>query len=173
MQLFPPEMTEVNSGREAPVVPFRANTTGAPDMTYSLPTLKSGLIGHAELIVAPEHTAPHVGSGVVKVLATPILVNLLEAAALDAVEKHIAPGHQSVGIRLDVRHFAATPVGLLVKAQAEIVDVDGRMIAFHIWAEDEVELIGDGSHERVIITLDKFDARMQAKLERRTPSVKR
>ena len=69
--------------------------------------------------------------------------------------------------------FAATPVGLLVKAQAEIIAVDGRMLTFHVWAEDEVELIGDGTHERVIITLDKFDTRMQAKLERRTPSVKR
>jgi len=142
-------------------------------MTYSLPTLKSGLTGHAELVVGPEQTAPHVGSGVVKVLATPILVNLLEAAALDAAEKHIAPGHQTVGIRLDIRHFAATPVGMLVKAQAEIIAIDGRMLTFRVWAEDEVELIGDGTHERVIITLDKFDTRMQAKLERRTPSVKR
>jgi predicted thioesterase len=62
---------------------------------------------------------------------------------------------------------------MLVKAQAEIIAVDGRMITFRVWAEDEVELIGDGTHERVIITLDKFDARMQAKLDRRLPSVKR
>ena len=139
----------------------------------ALRTLRNGLTGHAELVVDNEHTAPHVGSGVVRVLATPVLVNLLEAAALDAAEKHIAAGHQTVGIRLDIRHFAATPVGMLVRAQAEVINIDGRMISFRVWAEDEVELVADGTHERVIITLDKFDARMKAKSERRMPSVKR
>jgi len=139
----------------------------------ALSTLHNGLTGHAELVVGNEHTAPHVGSGVVRVLATPVLVNLLEAAALDAAEKHIAAGHQTVGIRLDIRHFAATPVGMRVRAQAEVINIDGRMISFRVWAEDEVELIADGTHERVIITLDKFDARMKAKNERRIPSIKR
>ena len=134
--------------------------------------LTSGLIGHAELVVANEHTAPHVGSGVVHVLATPVLAYLLEAAALDAAEKYVPAAHQTVGIHLDIRHFAATPVGMKVRAQAEVVHVEGRLIAFHVWAEDDVELISDGTHERMIITLDKFDARMRAKIERHTPSVK-
>ena len=72
-----------------------------------------------------------------------------------------------------VMDFAATPVGMRVRAQAEVINIDGRMISFRVWAEDEVELISDGTHERVIITLDKFDARMKAKSERRMPSVKR
>ena len=135
--------------------------------------LKNGLTGHAELVVGDVHTAPHVGSGAVPVLATPILVNLLEAAALDAAERFVPAGQQTVGIRLDIRHFAATPVGMKVRAQAEVINVDGRLLSFRVWAEDEVELIADGSHERVIITLDKFDARMRAKAERGTPSVKR
>jgi predicted thioesterase len=135
--------------------------------------LKSGLIGHAELIVANQHTAPHVGSGIVRVLATPVLAYLLEAAALDAAEKYVSAGHQTVGIRLDIRHFAATPVGMRVRAQAEVINVDGRLISFHVWAEDDAELISDGDHERMIITLDKFDARMRAKSERGAPSVKR
>ena len=135
--------------------------------------MHSGLTGHAELVVESQHTAPHVGSGAVPVLATPVLVNLLEAAALDAAEKDIPPGQQTVGIRLDIRHFAATPVGMRVRAQAELINVDGRMLTFRVWAEDDVELIADGAHERVIITLDKFDARMRAKSERRVPSVKR
>lgn len=139
----------------------------------SRPGLHSGLVGHAEIVVDNQHTAPHVGSGAVRVLATPILVNLLEAAALDAAEKAIPDGQQTVGIRLDIRHFAATPVGMKVRAQAELINVDGRMLTFRVWAEDEVELIADGSHERVIITLEKFDARMRAKTERRVPSVKR
>lgn len=140
-------------------------------MTYALSTLRAGLTGSAELTVALAHTAPHVGSGVVKVLATPVLVNLLEAAALAAVEPHVAAGHQTVGIHLDVRHFAATPVGMRVRAHAEIVGVEGRTIAFRAWAEDDVERVGEGTHERVIITLDKFDERMRAKTERGTPSV--
>lgn len=140
------------------------------DMTTEL---HSGLTGHAELTVGSDHTAPHVGSGAVPVLATPVLVNLLEAAALDAAERYIPAGQQTVGIRLDVRHFAATPVGMKVRAQAEVINVDGRMIAFRVWAEDEVELIADGTHDRVIITRSKFDARMRAKFEQRQPSVKR
>lgn len=135
--------------------------------------LHSGLTGHAELIVGNEHTAPHVGSGAVPVLATPVLVNLLESAALDAAERYVPAGQQTVGIRLDIRHFAATPVGMKVRAQAELINVDGRMLAFRVWAEDDAELIADGAHERMIITLEKFDARMRAKSHMKQPSVKR
>ena len=146
-------------------------TIFAPDMAENT-ALRSGLTGRAELIVGHEQTAPHVGSGVVPVLATPVLVNLLEAAALDAAERFVPAGQQTVGIRLDIRHFAATPMGMKVRAQAEVINVDGRMIAFRVWAEDEIELIADGTHERVIITLEKFDARMRAKSERGLPSIK-
>ena len=73
--------------------------------------LKVGLKGTAELVVGPEHTAPRVGSGMVAVLATPVMINLIEAAALAAAERLLPAGHQSLGIHLDVRHFAATPVG--------------------------------------------------------------
>jgi len=138
-----------------------------------LSKLKPGLEGHAELVVGEEHTAPRIGSGRVRVLATPVMINLMEAAALDAAENLIPVGHQSLGTRLDVRHIAATPVGMRVRAYAEIVALEGRTITFRAWAEDDVERVGEGTHERVIITLDKFDTRMQAKLERRTPSVKR
>ena len=139
----------------------------------ALTSLKNGLTGHAELVVGNEHTAPHVGSGAVPVLATPVLVNLLEAAALDAAERHVPTGQQTVGVRLDIRHFAATPVGMNLRAQAEVINVDGRMIAFRVWAEDDVELIADGTHERIVITLDKFDARMRAKSEKGQKSVSR
>ena len=135
--------------------------------------LPEGLKGTVEMVVGEQHTAPRIGSGRVRVLATPVMINLMEAAALDAVENLIPAGHQSLGTRLDVRHIAATPVGMKVRAQAEVINIDGRMISFRVWAEDEVELISDGTHERVIITLDKFDARMNAKNERRIPSIKR
>src|ERR1041384_5816053 len=83
-----------------------------------LSPLRPGLKGSAELVVGEEHTAPFVGSGRVRVLATPVMINLIEAAALDAVEKLLPPGHQSLGTRLDVRHYAATPVGMCGGAAA-------------------------------------------------------
>src|SRR6202521_4072581 len=82
--------------------------------------LKPGLTGTAELVVGEEHTAPFVGSGRVHVLATPVMINLIEAAALAAVEHLLPSGHQSLGIHLDIRHFAATPVGMCVRASAEV-----------------------------------------------------
>jgi predicted thioesterase len=132
-----------------------------------------GLSGRSEITVAEEHTAPHVGSGQVRVLATPVLSNLWEAAALDAAERFVPAGHQTVGTLLSLRHLAATPVGMRVTACAEVVKVEGRVITFRLWANDEVEPIGEGTHERVMINLDKFDTRMGAKILRRTPSVRR
>jgi len=123
-----------------------------------------GLTGTAEIVVGTRDTAPHVGSGKIGVLATPIMVNLMEAAALQAVEKFMPPGHQTVGTHLDVKHFAATPVGLRVIARAELVKVEGRTLTFRIQAEDEREPIGDGVHERLIINVERFDVRMQKKL---------
>ena len=135
--------------------------------------IKPGLAGDIEITVAEEHTAPHVGSGQVRVLATPVMVNLIEAAALKAAEPFVPPGHQTVGTLLNVRHLAATPVGMKVTAHAEVIRVEGRVITFRVWADDEVEPIGIGEHQRVIINLDKFDQRMGAKIVRRIPSVKR
>src|SRR6516165_525088 len=89
-----------------------------------------GLIGTAEIVVGPEHTAPFVGSGRIAVLATPVMINLIEAAALAAVEHLLPGGHQSLGIQLDVTHTAATPVGLQVTATAEVSQVQGRTITF-------------------------------------------
>ena len=132
-----------------------------------------GLTGEVIVTVADEHTAPHVGSGQVRVLATPVLVNLLEAAALKAAEHFVPAGHQTVGTLLNVRHLAATPVGMKVTARAEVIKVEGRMLTFRVWADDEVEPIGEGEHQRVIINLDKFDQRMGAKIVRRIPSVKK
>jgi fluoroacetyl-CoA thioesterase len=128
--------------------------------------LKAGLTGTAEIMVGTRDTAPHVGSGKIGVLATPIMVNLMESAALAAVERFMPPGHQTVGTHLDVRHFAATPVGLRVRAHAELVKIEGRTLTLKICAEDEREAIGEGMHERLIINVERFDQRMQKKLAR-------
>ena len=129
-----------------------------------LSAIRPGLTGAAELTVAPEHTAARVGSGEIAVLATPVMINLIEAAALGAIEHLLPAGHQSLGIRLDVRHFAATPVGLRVTATAEVTAVEGRSIAFRVEARDEREVISDGTHERVVVNVARFDARVQRKL---------
>jgi predicted thioesterase len=127
-------------------------------------TLQSGLKGSVEIIVGEEHTAPHVGSGRVHVLATPVMVNMMEAAALQAVEGLLPEGHQTVGTHLDITHTAATPVGMRVKAYAELIRVDKRTLTFSVHAEDEKERIGGGSHERIVINLERFDVRMQEKV---------
>jgi fluoroacetyl-CoA thioesterase len=128
--------------------------------------LQVGLSGHAELVVGEEHTAPRVGSGLVHVLATPVMINLFEAAALDAVDQHLPAGYQSLGTVLNVRHIAATPVGMKVRATAEIVRVEGRTVFLKVKAEDERELIGDGVHERVVVNVEKFSQRVARKSAR-------
>lgn len=130
--------------------------------------LKPGLSGIAEIVVGTRDTAPHVGSGKVKVLATPVMVSLMEEASLNAVEGLLPPGQQTVGTRLDITHSAATPVGLRVTAGAEVIRVDGRRLTFRVWADDEKERIGEGTHERIVIDVSRFDARAQEKAPRRT-----
>jgi fluoroacetyl-CoA thioesterase len=125
----------------------------------------AGLRGSVSLVVGEEHTAPSIGSGKVRVLATPVMINLIEAAALAAVEHLLPAGYQSLGTRLDVRHIAATPVGMRVTASAEVLRVEGRTVNFRVEAHDERELIGDGTHERVVVNVAKFDQRVQRKLQ--------
>ena len=127
--------------------------------------LQPGRTGRAELIVGEQHTAPRVGSGLVHVLATPVMINLFEAAALDAVDQHLAAGYQSLGTVLNVRHIAATPVGMRVRATAEIMKIEGRTVFLRVKAEDEKELIGDGTHERVVVNVEKFSQRVKRKLD--------
>lgn len=130
-----------------------------------LAVIRPGLTGSAELIVAPEHTAARVGSGEIAVLATPVMINLIEAAALAACEQLLPPGYQSLGIHLDVKHTAATPVGLRVAATAEVIAVEGRTVTFRVEARDEREVIGGGTHSRVVVNVARFDQRVQRKLQ--------
>jgi fluoroacetyl-CoA thioesterase len=134
-------------------------------MPGPLENLRVGMKGSAEITVGDEHTAPRVGSGMVRVLATPVMINLFEASALAAAEQHLPPGHQSLGTLLDVTHIAATPVGMKVRATAEIIGLEGRNIRFKVEAHDEKELIGEGWHDRVVVNVERFDARVRRKLE--------
>jgi fluoroacetyl-CoA thioesterase len=130
-----------------------------------LSNIKVGTIGTAEIVVGDEHTAPRVGSGRVHVLATPVMINVMEAAALDAVERLLPEGYQSLGTHLAIGHYAATPVGMRLRATAEVTKVDGRTIEFRVEAHDDKERVGDGTHARVVVNVERFDRRVQAKLQ--------
>jgi fluoroacetyl-CoA thioesterase len=125
--------------------------------------LPVGLKGVAEMVVGEQHTAPRIGSGRIRVLATPVMIQLIESAALAAVEQSLPEEHQSLGTHLDITHVAATPVGMRVRATAEVTRVEGRTIYLKVRAEDETELIGEGTHERVVVNLERFDKRVQSK----------
>lgn len=130
-----------------------------------LSRLKPGLKGSADILVGEEQTAPRVGSGRVRVLATPVMINMMEAAALDAIENLLPEGHQSLGTHLNIGHYAATPVGMRLRATAEVTKIDGRNVEFRVEAFDDRERIGDGTHTRVVVNVDRFDQRIQRKLK--------
>lgn len=130
-----------------------------------LSRLKIGLKGSADILVGEEQTAPRIGSGRVRVLATPVMINMMEAAALDAVENLLPAGHQSLGTHLNVGHYAATPVGMRLRATAEVTKIDGRNVEFRVEAFDDKERIGDGTHARVVVNVERFDQRIQKKLQ--------
>lgn len=127
--------------------------------------LNIGLKGRAETTVTPENTAQAVGSGLVPVFATPYMIALMEGAAVNAVQAALSADEGTVGTRLDVTHDAATPIGLKVWAEAELVAVEGRKLTFSVAAYDEREQIGGGTHERFVIKPEKFVARAQAKVK--------
>ena len=129
-----------------------------------LARIAHGATGTAEIVVGPEHTAPFVGSGRIAVLATPVMINVIEVAALAAIEHFLPPGHQSLGIRLDVSHTAATPIGVRVTATVEVVSLEGRTVTFRVEARDEFESIGGGTHQRVVVSVARFDERVQRKV---------
>jgi len=126
-------------------------------------TLRIGLVGEKTIQVSSELTAQAFGSGDLPVYATPAMIALLEGAAVQALSGQLPVGQSSVGIDLQVKHLAATPLGLTIRARAEITAIDGRRITFRVQAWDDKELIGEGTHTRFIIDVDRFMARVTAK----------
>ncbi len=124
-----------------------------------------GLTGEATVEVVPEVTARHLGSGTVSVFATPEMVRLMERAAVNALKPYLAPGQQSVGTMVSVRHLAATPLGATVTGRARLIAVEGRRLTFEVSAHDGADLIGEGTHERALIDLTRFEAKVKAKAE--------
>lgn len=132
-------------------------------MTFE--ALRPGLTGEAALVVAEEHTARHLGSGGVRVLATPQMILLMEQASVAAVDLVLPDGHRTVGVQLNVRHLAPTPVGFEVRATSELTEVEGRRLTFRLQVHDGVELVGEGTHQRAIINVQQFGERVARKAE--------
>jgi fluoroacetyl-CoA thioesterase len=124
--------------------------------------LLPGLTGAAETVVVHENTAAAVGAGGVEVFGTPMMIALMENAAWKAVAEQLDPGYVTVGTVVNIRHLAATPLGQKVRASAELTEVDGRRLVFHVTAYDEKQKIGEGQHERFIVHLERFLDRMNA-----------
>lgn len=122
-----------------------------------------GLKGHLEQTVTEEVTADRIGSGLVKVFATPMMIALIEQTCNESVVPYLEPGQGTVGTHVDVSHCAATPVGMRVWCDSELVEVDRRRLVFVVKAYDECGLIGEGRHERFIIDSAKFQAKIDAK----------
>lgn len=125
--------------------------------------LKTGMTAQVEKVAEESDTAVRFGSGGVKVFATPMMVALMENAALSTVDPYLGEGFATVGVSLNVKHMAATPVGMKVNAKAELVNIEGRKLTFKVEAFDEREKIGEGTHERYIIELSKFLERVASK----------
>lgn len=126
-------------------------------------SIRTGLTGEADMTVTKDDTARRWESGLVPVFGTPSLVGLMENAAVKALEGRLPNGQTSVGGRMDVGHLAPTPVGMQVRAHAELVEIDGRRLVFHIEAWDQVERIGEATHERFVVDQDSFIAKAEAK----------
>lgn len=128
-------------------------------------SLKPGLSAKVEIIVSETNTAAHLGSGSIAVYATPALVALMEKAAVRALEGHLPDGQTTVGGQIDVRHLAATPVGMKVHARAELLEESGRKLTFKVQAWDEEKLIGEAKHIRYIVDEDKFMRKVKEKIK--------
>ena len=118
--------------------------------------IEVGLTAEMTHTVTEEESAASYGSGLMPVLSTPHLVALMERTARKVIEPELAPAQNNVGIRIDIQHMAATPVGMEVRVRAELLEVDGRRLRFRVEAWDQEEKIGEGYHERFIIDTERF-----------------
>ncbi len=125
--------------------------------------LKVGMKGYAETVVSMDNTAKKMGSGTMNVFATPAMVALMEEAAWKCVAADLEPGMGTVGTSMQIKHVAATPLGMRVTAECELLEVDGRRLVFSVHASDETGVIGNGTHERFIVAEEKFLAKTESK----------
>ena len=124
-----------------------------------------GIKGFKEITVTKELTAISMGSGDLEVYATPSMIALMEGTASESVKAELEEGQGSVGTSIAIKHLAATPVGMRVRCESELVDVDGRKLVFNLVVYDEKDKIGEGTHERFIISNEKFQNKTNSKLD--------
>ena len=122
-----------------------------------------GIKGREEAVVLPELTAKHIGSGTVPVLATPMMIALMEKTCRLSVKPYLDEGQETVGTHVDVSHDSATPEGMAVWCESEVVDVDRRKITFRVIVYDKDGIVGQGTHERFIIDESWFRDKMELK----------
>ena len=127
--------------------------------------MKTGIKNSKEVTVTEDMTAAAAGSGGQKGFSTPHMIALMETTAWASVEPYMDEGCSTVGTHLDIAHLSASPVGAHIKCESELTEVDGRKLVFKVSASDDAGLIGEGTHERFIINIDKFMARTEAKLK--------
>ena len=125
--------------------------------------LQTGIKGSLELTVTPENCAGAIGSGDLDVFATPAMIALIEETAWRSVVPYLEPGEGTVGTALNVRHLAATPVGLKVRCETELTLVDRRRLVFEVKVFDPFGLVGEGTHERFVIQYEKFMKKVDEK----------
>ena len=125
--------------------------------------LKPGMTREDTFQVEDEHSAIHVGSGSLRVLATPWMIAFMERTARQLLGEILPEGYSSVGVRVDIRHLAPTPIGSTVKTSAQVTTIDGGKVNFTVSAWDEVEQIGEGQHQRVVIDEARFLGRVAKK----------
>ena len=125
--------------------------------------LEAGIKGTQEVKVTEENTALTMGSGPLKVFATPSMIALMEKTAWQSVAPHLEEGSGTVGTQLNVSHLSATPLGMTVRCESELTEVDGRKLVFKVAAYDNAGLIGEGTHERFIVKNEKFQAKADSK----------
>lgn len=125
--------------------------------------LQTGIKGHKEQTVTPEMSAARVGSGLVDVFATPMMVALIEQTCYESVLPHLDKGQGTVGTLVNVSHVSATPIGMRVWCDSELVEVDRRRLVFSVKAYDEAGPIGEGTHERFVIDTARFMAKLADK----------
>jgi len=129
-------------------------------------TIPLGLRGEKRILVSPEHAIGFMDHDDSRVLSTPRMIGLMEMTCRDALLPHLEEGYDSVGTIVNVRHLAATPIGMQVRFSAEVLEVNDRRVLFRVEAWDEREKIGDGTHERFVVNIRRFGARVQEKLGR-------
>jgi fluoroacetyl-CoA thioesterase len=123
-----------------------------------------GMVGEASEFVSEQLTAASVRSGLVSAYATPSMIALMENASVAAIQKSLSKGQTSVGVEVNVKHLAATPVGVRVRARAEVIALEGRRVVFKVEAWDPREKIGEGTHTRVIVDAARFKDKVEQKL---------